>query len=48
MQRVHDKFIGRLKGYLTTGKEEIGTPFSKPIKNIYPDSSKKRSRGSRE
>jgi hypothetical protein len=44
----NDEFIGRLEGYLATEKKDIRTPFSKPIKNIYPDSSKKRIRGSRE
>jgi hypothetical protein len=47
-QREHDEFISRLEGYLTTGKEDIERPFSKIIKDMYPDSSKKRSRGSRE
>jgi hypothetical protein len=47
-QREHDKFIVKLEGYLTTGEEDIGMSFSKTIKDMYPDSSKKRIRGSRE
>jgi hypothetical protein len=46
-QRVHNEFIRRLEGYLTTG-EDIGMSFSKTIKDMYPNSSKKRIRGSRE
>ena len=46
-EREHDAFIRRLKGYLTTG-EDVGKPFSKAIKDVYPDSSKKRIRGSKE
>jgi hypothetical protein len=38
----------KLEGYLTTGEEDIGMSFSKTIKDMYPDSSKKRIRGSRE
>jgi hypothetical protein len=45
-KREHDEFIGRLQRSLTTG-EDIGTSFSKTIKDLYPESSKKR-RGSRE
>jgi hypothetical protein len=47
-QRAHDEFIERLEGYLTTGEEGIGMSFTKIIKDMYPDSSKKRIRGSRE
>jgi hypothetical protein len=48
-QRAHDEFIGKFEGYLTTGEEGIGTSFTKTIKDMYPDSSKKkRIRGSRE
>jgi hypothetical protein len=47
-QREHDEFIRKLEGYLTTGEEDIGMSFSKTIKDMYPDSSKKRIRGSRE
>ncbi|KAI0279004.1 hypothetical protein BGY98DRAFT_970748 [Russula aff. rugulosa BPL654] len=38
---AHDEFIGRLEGYLTTGEEDIGMSFTKTIKDMYPDSSKK-------
>lgn len=47
-QREHDEFIRRLEGYLATGEEDIKMSFSKTIKDMYPDSSKKRIRGSRE
>jgi hypothetical protein len=47
-QREHDEFIRRLEGYLTTGEEDIGVSFSKTIKDMYPKSSKKRIRGSKE
>jgi hypothetical protein len=47
-QRAHDEFIGRLEGYLTTGKEDIGMSFTETIKDMYPDSSKKHIRGGRE
>lgn len=47
-QREHDEFIRKLEGYLTTGEEHIGSSFSKTIKDMYPDSSEKRIRGSRE
>ena len=43
-QREHDEFIRRLEMHLTTGEEDIGTSFSKTIKDMYPDSSKKRIR----
>ena len=33
---------------LTAGEEDVGKPFSKVIKDMYPDSSKKRIGGSRE
>jgi hypothetical protein len=41
-QTAHDAFIARLREYLTTGKEYIGMSFSKTVKDMYPDSSKKR------
>jgi hypothetical protein len=47
-QTEHDDFIRRLKGYLVTGEEDIGMSFSKTMKDMYPDSSKKRIRGSKE
>ena len=47
-EREHDRFMGRLEGYLTTGEEDIGKSFSETIKDMYPDSSKKRIKGSRE
>ena len=47
-QTKHDEFVGRLEGYLTTREEDIGMSFSKTIKDMYPGSSKKRIRGSRE
>ncbi|KAF8487551.1 hypothetical protein F5888DRAFT_1810655 [Russula emetica] len=40
-ERVHGNFMGRLGHSLTTG-EEIGTPFAQIIKQMYPESSKKR------
>ena len=43
-QREHDKFIRRLEEYLTTGENSVGMSFSKIIKDLYPDSSKKRTR----
>jgi hypothetical protein len=47
-QKIHDEFMERLKGFLRTG-EDIGMPFSRIIKEKYPDSSsKKRTGGSRE
>jgi hypothetical protein len=48
-QRAHDEFIGRLEGYLTTGEGDIGMSFSNVVKDMYPNSSKKRRiRGRRE
>jgi hypothetical protein len=47
-QTEHDDFIRRLEGYLATGEEDIRMSFSKTMKDMYPDSSKKRIRGSRE
>ena len=47
-QTKHNDFIGRPEGYLTTGEEDIGMSFSKTIKDMYPDSSKKRIGDSRE
>jgi len=47
-QREHNKFIMRLKGYLTTGEGDIRRSFSKTIKDMYPSSSKKHIRGSKE
>ena len=47
-KREHDAFIARLEEYLTTGEENVGKPFSDIIKDLYPESSKKRTRGSRE
>ena len=44
-EREHDRFMGRLEGYLTTGEEDIGKSFSETIKDMYPDSSKKRIKG---
>jgi hypothetical protein len=44
-EREHDDFIRRLEKYLNTGEEDIGMSFSKTIKDMYPDSSKKRIRG---
>jgi hypothetical protein len=46
-QREHEEFIRRLERYLTTG-EDIWMSFSKIMKDMYPDSSKKRIRDSRE
>ena len=43
-QDAHDKFIARLEGCVGTCKD-IGMPFSQIIKNMYPESSKKRKRG---
>ena len=45
-QTKHGEFMGRLERRLTTG-EDIGTSFSKTIRDLYPGSSKKRTRGSR-
>ena len=45
-QTKHGEFMGRLERCLTTG-EDIGTSFSKTIKDLYPGSSKKRIRDSR-
>ena len=39
--RVHGDFMGRVERSLTTG-EEIGPPFAHIIKQMYPESSKKR------
>jgi len=47
-QRAHHEFIERLEAYLTTGEEDVGMSFTRIIKDMYPDSSKKRIRGSRE
>ena len=47
-QRAHDQFIERLESFLTTGEEDVGMSFTKTIKDMFPDSSKKRIRGSRE
>jgi hypothetical protein len=41
-QTAHDAFRGRLQEYLTTGEEYIGMSFSKIVKDMFPDSSKKR------
>jgi hypothetical protein len=46
--RLCPKVIGKLEEYLTTGEEGIMMSFTKTIKDMYPDSSKKRIRGSRE
>ena len=43
-QREHNRFIRRLEEYLTTGEDSIEMSFSKTIKDLYPDSSKKRTR----
>ena len=40
-QRVHDEFIARLREFLRTGEEYVEVPFSKAIKEKYPESSKK-------
>ena len=42
-ERVHGDFIGRVERSLMTG-EEIGVPFAQIIKQMYPESSKKRTR----
>jgi hypothetical protein len=41
-QRVHDEFIARLEEFLTTGEEDVEMPFSQIIKEMYPESLKKR------
>jgi hypothetical protein len=41
-QRVHDEFIARLIGFLRTGEEDVEMPFSQVIKEMYPESLKKR------
>ncbi|KAF8477734.1 hypothetical protein DFH94DRAFT_91151 [Russula ochroleuca] len=46
-KRAHDEYIGRLKECLKTD-EDIGVNFSQIIKEMYPDSSKKRMGGSEE
>ena len=45
-QEEHRSFIQRLEDCLTTG-EDIGRPFSQIIKDRYPQSSKKSTRGRR-
>jgi hypothetical protein len=45
-QKSHDEFMERLKRFMETG-ENIGTPFCEIIKEMYPESSKKRTRRSR-
>ena len=40
-QRVHDDFIARLREFLRTGEEYVEVPFSRIIKEMYPESSKK-------
>jgi hypothetical protein len=42
-QRSHEEFMERLKRFVTTG-DDIGTPFCQIIKEMYPASSKKRTR----
>jgi hypothetical protein len=42
-ERVHGDFIGRVERSLMTG-EEIGVPFAQTIKQMYPESSKKRTK----
>jgi hypothetical protein len=42
-QREHDEFIVRLERCLTWG-EDIRKPLSRIVKNMYPESSKKRTR----
>ena len=42
-EREHGDFIGRVERSLTTG-EDIGAPFAQIIKQMYPCSSKKRTR----
>ena len=42
-EREHGDFIGRVERSLTTG-EDIGAPFAQIIKQMYPGSSKKRTR----
>ena len=46
-QKKHDEFIGRLGRWLTTGEDIGEISFSKTIKDMYPGSSKKRTRGGR-
>ena len=41
-QRMHDRFIARLREFLRTGEEYVEVPFSQTIKEKYPESSKKR------
>ena len=43
-QDTHDEFTARLEGCLGTG-EDIGIPFSQIVKDMYPNSSKKRKKG---
>ena len=40
-QRIHDEFVARLREFLRTGEEYAGVPFSRVIKEKYPESSKK-------
>jgi hypothetical protein len=40
-QRIHNVFIASLMGFLRTGEDDVGTPFSQIIKEKYPESSKK-------
>ena len=40
-KRAHDEFKGRLEGFLTTGEEDKGMSFSKTMKDMFPESSKK-------
>jgi hypothetical protein len=42
-EKAHDEFKARLERFLRTG-EDIGRPFSQIIKEMYPESSKKRKR----
>ena len=43
-QSEHNEFIRRLEEYLTTGEDSVVMSFSKTIKDMYPDSSKKQTR----
>jgi hypothetical protein len=40
-QRIHDEFVARLREFLRTGEEYAEVPFSRVIKEKYPESSKK-------
>ena len=40
-QRIHDEFVARLREFLRTGEEYPEMPFSRVIKEKYPESSKK-------